>query len=179
MPKILVIDDDQDLLIALQIALEAHGFDVQTATTSRQGIAKILSAEPDLLILDVIMETGKPPSQGVADHHAQRDPYRQRGPLPLRPRRGVLASRHLPGQANQTRRTREDNQRGIGRIARRAKTSSLACIWKQSQGTRLVSRPSLRLLVVGDVGWFFPLRSWAEPRRDLAAAGSACASRQY
>jgi DNA-binding response OmpR family regulator len=57
MPKILVIDDDQDLLIALQIALEAHGFDVQTATTSRQGIAKILSAEPDLLILDVIMET--------------------------------------------------------------------------------------------------------------------------
>jgi DNA-binding response OmpR family regulator len=57
MPKILIIDDDEDLLLALQIALEAHGFDVQTATTSRQGIAKILSAEPDLLILDVIMET--------------------------------------------------------------------------------------------------------------------------
>jgi DNA-binding response OmpR family regulator len=57
MPKILIIDDDEDLLFALQIALEAHGFDVQTATTSRQGIAKILSAEPDLLILDVIMET--------------------------------------------------------------------------------------------------------------------------
>ena len=57
MPKILIIDDDRDLLVALRIALEAHGFDVQTATTAREGVAKILGAKPDLLILDVIMDT--------------------------------------------------------------------------------------------------------------------------
>ncbi len=57
MPKILVIDDDEDYFIATQLALEAHGMEVEGATTSQEGVAKVLSAKPDLVILDVIMET--------------------------------------------------------------------------------------------------------------------------
>ncbi len=57
MPKILMIDDDEDLLVATQMALEAHGFEVDTTPNAGEGISKILSAEPDLLILDVIMDT--------------------------------------------------------------------------------------------------------------------------
>ncbi|MBN1317238.1 MAG: response regulator [Anaerolineales bacterium] len=57
MPKIFVIDDDQDFLEATKMALEANGFEVDTASTSQEGIKKILSGKPDLLILDVIMDT--------------------------------------------------------------------------------------------------------------------------
>ncbi len=33
MPKILVIDDDPDFLLAVQMVLEAHDFEMETATT--------------------------------------------------------------------------------------------------------------------------------------------------
>lgn len=57
MPKILVIDDDEDFIIATQLALEPHDFVVEGAMTSQEGIAKVLSDKPDLVVLDVVMET--------------------------------------------------------------------------------------------------------------------------
>lgn len=57
MPRIIMIDDDEDLLLATQLALEAHDFQVDTCSTSQEGIKRILSTEPDLVILDVIMDT--------------------------------------------------------------------------------------------------------------------------
>jgi len=38
--------------------LEAHGFEVETATTPEEGIDKALGTHPDLVILDVMMPTG-------------------------------------------------------------------------------------------------------------------------
>jgi DNA-binding response OmpR family regulator len=58
MSKILVIDDDQDFLAAIQIMLEAHGFEVDTSTTPEEGISKAVRTEPDLVVLDVMMPTG-------------------------------------------------------------------------------------------------------------------------
>jgi len=58
MPKILVIDDDESLLVAMRLTLQGHGFQVETAMTPEEGINKVLSARPDLVILDVIMSTG-------------------------------------------------------------------------------------------------------------------------
>ena len=58
MPKILIIDDDKDFSFAMQLILEDHGYHVETATTPEEGIRKVLSAKPDLVILDVIMPTG-------------------------------------------------------------------------------------------------------------------------
>lgn len=58
MPKILVIDDDESLLVAMRLTLQGHGFEVETAMTPEEGINKVLSTEPDLVVLDVIMPVG-------------------------------------------------------------------------------------------------------------------------
>jgi DNA-binding response OmpR family regulator len=58
MAKILVIDDDADFLLAVQMVLEAHDLEMETAMTPEEGVNKVLSFEPDLVILDVMMPTG-------------------------------------------------------------------------------------------------------------------------
>ncbi len=58
MARILIIDDDPDFNYVFQMVLEAHDFEVDTATTPEEGINKVLSTEPDLVVLDVMMPTG-------------------------------------------------------------------------------------------------------------------------
>lgn len=58
MAKILVIDDDPDFVLAVRMPLEAADFEVEEAATAEEGIEKILSVQPDLVILDVMMPTG-------------------------------------------------------------------------------------------------------------------------
>jgi DNA-binding response OmpR family regulator len=58
MTKILVIDDDPDFLLAVRMVLEAHNFEMEAAMTPKEGISKVLSAKPDLVILDIMMPTG-------------------------------------------------------------------------------------------------------------------------
>jgi CheY-like chemotaxis protein len=55
MSKILIIDDDPDFLYVVQTVLVRAGFDTEAATTPEDGISKVQSAEPDLVILDVLM----------------------------------------------------------------------------------------------------------------------------
>jgi DNA-binding response OmpR family regulator len=55
MPKILIIDDDKDLLFAMGLILKNHSYEVETAMTPEEGIKKVLATKPDLVILDVIM----------------------------------------------------------------------------------------------------------------------------
>ncbi len=57
MTKILMIDDDPDIVIATRIPLEAYGYDFYAANSSSEGLKKIKDIEPDLIILDVMMET--------------------------------------------------------------------------------------------------------------------------
>ena len=58
MAKILIIDDDPDFNYVMQTVLEAHGFEVATATTPEEGLSKVLNIAPDLVVLDVMMPTG-------------------------------------------------------------------------------------------------------------------------
>ena len=58
MAKILVIDDDQDLLDAVRLMLEKAHFEVEVALTPEQGIEKVKSSAPDLVVLDVMMPSG-------------------------------------------------------------------------------------------------------------------------
>jgi len=58
MAKILVIDDDQDLLDAVRLMLEKEHFEVEVASTPEQGIEKVKTGAPDLVILDVMMPSG-------------------------------------------------------------------------------------------------------------------------
>ena len=54
---ILVIDDDKDLVHAIQIILEKRNYGVRTAYNGKQGYDKIQTKPPDLIILDVMMAT--------------------------------------------------------------------------------------------------------------------------
>jgi len=56
--RILIMDDDPDFNYVFQMVLEAHDFEVDTATTPEEGSNKVLSTEPDLVVLDVMMPTG-------------------------------------------------------------------------------------------------------------------------
>ncbi len=57
MPKILVIEDNPDMQMALRMPLEANGYDFFTAYSGEEGLEKVKEIEPDLIILDVMMET--------------------------------------------------------------------------------------------------------------------------
>jgi CheY-like chemotaxis protein len=56
-PTILLIDDDRDLVEVTKLALESAGYNVTTAYNSEDGKKQTLDSEPDLIILDVMMET--------------------------------------------------------------------------------------------------------------------------
>lgn len=53
--KILVIDDDQEILNLIRLSLEQAGFRVIRTTKSEEGLAMVLQEKPDLLLLDVMM----------------------------------------------------------------------------------------------------------------------------
>jgi CheY-like chemotaxis protein len=55
--KLLIIDDDQDILSSLEVIFEAHGFSVTTASTKDEGLKQVALKKPDLIILDNMMET--------------------------------------------------------------------------------------------------------------------------
>ena len=57
MPKILVIEDDFDMVAAIRMPLEANDYEVFEAATGAEGLEKVKEVEPDLIILDVMMET--------------------------------------------------------------------------------------------------------------------------
>ncbi len=57
MAKILVIDDDPDIVSSVRTTLESVGHTVVEASNSKEGLSKIETEHPDLLVLDVMMET--------------------------------------------------------------------------------------------------------------------------
>jgi adenylate cyclase len=60
--RILVVDDVPENVRLLEAVLDAHGYDVVTATDGRSALDLSLSARPDLVLLDVMM----PPPDGLA-----------------------------------------------------------------------------------------------------------------
>jgi CheY-like chemotaxis protein len=57
MAKILMIDDDPDVVLAIRIPLESAGHKFYSASDGTEGLAKVKELNPDLIILDVMMET--------------------------------------------------------------------------------------------------------------------------
>ena len=53
--KILVVDDEQQLALAVKIRLQSQGYQVVTANDGRQALEAVASDPPDLIILDVLM----------------------------------------------------------------------------------------------------------------------------
>lgn len=55
MPKILVVDDDPDVLDSLTMILEAGGYQTVAARDGEEALTKILATKPNLLLLDLLM----------------------------------------------------------------------------------------------------------------------------
>ena len=53
--KILVIDDDPDLVEALKIVLENKSYRVVSAFDGKEGLAKVKEENPDLIVLDLLL----------------------------------------------------------------------------------------------------------------------------
>jgi CheY-like chemotaxis protein len=55
--KILIVDDDRDLVASLVQVLKGSGYEVASAFSGADGLKALLAERPDLVILDVMMET--------------------------------------------------------------------------------------------------------------------------
>jgi len=53
--KILIADDEQNIVISLEFLMKREGFDVSIAVDGEEAIDKIRSEKPDLVLLDVMM----------------------------------------------------------------------------------------------------------------------------
>lgn len=54
--KILIVDDDKDLVSTVAAVLTQNNYNVYEAYSGTEGLKKILEVKPDLVILDVMME---------------------------------------------------------------------------------------------------------------------------
>ncbi|MBM2824403.1 MAG: two component transcriptional regulator [Dehalococcoidales bacterium] len=54
-PKILVVDDDPDVVDSLTMILEAGGYQIVTARDGEEALTKIKVEKPNLLLLDLLM----------------------------------------------------------------------------------------------------------------------------
>jgi DNA-binding response OmpR family regulator len=68
--KILIVDDDPDILEALSMILETKGYQVSTARDGVEGLANLRAEKPDLMILDLLM----PKMDGFAVCKELQDP---------------------------------------------------------------------------------------------------------
>jgi len=53
--KILIVDDDEDILLIVQTILASAGYSAITARNGREGVDMALELRPDLILLDVMM----------------------------------------------------------------------------------------------------------------------------
>lgn len=54
-PRILIVDDEPDLLSVLHFGLEVEGFQVLEASDGEQGLAMAREQAPDLIVLDLML----------------------------------------------------------------------------------------------------------------------------
>ena len=53
--RILVVDDDADLVFAIRMVLKKEGYLVEEAANGAEGLAKMRAHLPDLVLMDVMM----------------------------------------------------------------------------------------------------------------------------
>lgn len=72
--KILLADDDPDVVEVLSMLLEEEGYEIATARDGAEALEKLEGESPDLVILDLLM----PRVDGFAFFEALRDPRYER-----------------------------------------------------------------------------------------------------
>lgn len=72
--KILLADDDPDVIEVVSIILEDEGYEIVTARDGAEALEKIRSQDPDLVVLDLLM----PNVDGFGVFAALREPAYER-----------------------------------------------------------------------------------------------------
>jgi len=54
-PRVLVVDDEEDVLDVLRLVLSKSGYDVLTASSGMDGLMRAQSDHPDVILLDIMM----------------------------------------------------------------------------------------------------------------------------
>jgi CheY-like chemotaxis protein len=67
--KIIIIDDDPDIVTYLKILLEDNGYATDSAKDGQEGLEKTRAGKPDLICLDITM----PEKSGVKYYREVRD----------------------------------------------------------------------------------------------------------
>jgi CheY-like chemotaxis protein len=83
--KILLVDDDRDLVQSLEQVLRMNGYEVLPAYSGPEGLRKLSAEKPDLIIMDVMMETDTAGFEAVNQIRSPRETskYRQFRTTPI------------------------------------------------------------------------------------------------
>lgn len=75
--RILIVDDDPDLLDLLQLDLAHHGYGILTASNGKDALRIATSEKIDLILLDVMMPNldGYHVAQEITDNLGSKAPY--------------------------------------------------------------------------------------------------------
>jgi CheY-like chemotaxis protein len=92
MAKILVVDDDAELVESVKTVLESDGHAVVSASDGESGHAKAVAERPDLIVLDVMMKHDREGFE-VAQR-LKADP--QTAAIPVVLLTGIRKAKHLP-----------------------------------------------------------------------------------
>jgi CheY-like chemotaxis protein len=68
--RILLVDDDPDQRLTVRLPLEAVGYEVFEASNSEEGLEAVKQVKPDLIILDVMMDSATAGFQLALDLHS-------------------------------------------------------------------------------------------------------------
>lgn len=80
-PRILVIDDNQDVLDLLHDELTAEGYEVETAADGLAGLRALKRSKPDLVIIDIMMPHISGPA--VMTLIGEKEHYRELRDVPM------------------------------------------------------------------------------------------------
>ena len=77
--RILIVDDDTDFITATKAVLAGAGYEVAECTRATEALAKVREFEPDLILLDVMMETGT--SGFTVSYEVRKDAHFAKTPI--------------------------------------------------------------------------------------------------
>jgi CheY-like chemotaxis protein len=80
--RVLLIDDDRDFRVSVRSLLEARGYEVLEAGSGHEGLRQVLEHKPDVILLDVMMETSVE-GYGVTHALKYRDEYAEHRHVPI------------------------------------------------------------------------------------------------
>ncbi len=85
MARILLVDDDRDLTESLGQVLRIKGYQVEVAHSAVEGLKKLPEVKPDLMVLDVMMETDTAGFEAVYKIRSERpdSKYREFKDIPI------------------------------------------------------------------------------------------------